>query len=154
MLTARCLELGTVYVENLGLWDIVQPHLEALVAQTHESSSLAQLDGSDIVYVGRVAVPKLIALAVTIGTRFPAPSTSLGKVLLADLSPGAAGAHAGGAESVRGDAAAHPHRRGACCGAQAGSCAGLGLDRREPRLRRPVRGCARCETAVARWSLR
>jgi IclR family pca regulon transcriptional regulator len=87
VLTARCLELGTVYVENLGLWDIVQPHLEALVAQTHESSSLAQLDGSDIVYVGRVAVPKLIALAVTIGTRFPAPSTSLGKVLLADLSP-------------------------------------------------------------------
>jgi IclR family pca regulon transcriptional regulator len=32
-------------------------------------------------------VPKIIALAVTIGTRFPAMQTSLGKVLLAGLSP-------------------------------------------------------------------
>ncbi len=52
---------------------------------TGESSSLAQLDGSDIVYVARVAVPKIITLAVTIGTRFPALQTSLGKVLLAEL---------------------------------------------------------------------
>ncbi len=59
--------------------------MEALVAQTHESSSIAQLDGSDIVYVARVAVPKIIALAVTIGTRFPAMQTSLGKVMLAAL---------------------------------------------------------------------
>ncbi|MEV5478589.1 IclR family transcriptional regulator C-terminal domain-containing protein [Streptomyces sp. NPDC052207] len=48
---------------------------------------MTQLDGSDIVYVARVAVPKLISLAVTIGTRFPAPSTSQGKVLLAALPP-------------------------------------------------------------------
>ena len=33
---------------------------------------MAQLDGSDIVYVARVSVPKLIALRVEIGTRFPA----------------------------------------------------------------------------------
>ena len=64
-----------------------RPHLEALVAGTHESSSIAQLDGSDIVYVARVAVPKIITLAVTIGTRFPALQTSLGKVLLAALAP-------------------------------------------------------------------
>ena len=59
--------------------------MERLVARTGESSSLAQLDGSDIVYVARVAVPKIITLAVTIGTRFPALQTSLGKVLLAAL---------------------------------------------------------------------
>jgi IclR family pca regulon transcriptional regulator len=59
--------------------------MEQLVGRTHESSSLAQLDGSDIVYVARVAVPKIITLAVTIGTRFPALQTSLGKVLLAEL---------------------------------------------------------------------
>ncbi|HEX8032443.1 MAG TPA: IclR family transcriptional regulator C-terminal domain-containing protein, partial [Ktedonobacterales bacterium] len=52
-----------------------------------ESSSLAQLDGSDIVYGARVAVPKVITFAVTIGTRFPALQTSLGKVLLATLTP-------------------------------------------------------------------
>ncbi|MGH3356302.1 MAG: IclR family transcriptional regulator domain-containing protein [Nocardioidaceae bacterium] len=84
-LTPRVLELGLTYVQGMGLWDIARPHLEALVAQTHESSSIAQLDGSDIVYVARVAVPKIITLAVQIGTRFPAPQTSLGKVLLAGL---------------------------------------------------------------------
>jgi IclR family pca regulon transcriptional regulator len=48
---------------------------------------MAQLDGSDIVYVARVAVPKIVTLAVTIGTRFPAYATSMGKVLLAALPP-------------------------------------------------------------------
>lgn len=84
-LTPRVLELGLTYVQALGLWEIARPHLERLVARTGESSSIAQLDGSDIVYVARVAVPKIIALSVSIGTRFPAPQTSLGKVLLAGL---------------------------------------------------------------------
>lgn len=86
MLTPRVLELGMAYVGSLGLWDMARPHLQRLVEQTGESSSMAQLDGSDIVYVARVAVPKLIALRVDIGTRFPAMLTSQGKVLLAALS--------------------------------------------------------------------
>jgi IclR family pca regulon transcriptional regulator len=84
-LTPRVLELGMAYIGGLGLWDVARPHLHALVQQTGESSSMAQLDGSDIVYVARVAVPKLITLRVEIGTRFPALKTSQGKVLLADL---------------------------------------------------------------------
>jgi IclR family transcriptional regulator, pca regulon regulatory protein len=84
-LTPRVLELGTSYVESLALWDVARPHMEALVARTNESTSIAQLDGSDIVYVARVAVPKIVTLSVTIGTRFPALQTSLGKVLLAAL---------------------------------------------------------------------
>jgi IclR family pca regulon transcriptional regulator len=86
-LTPRVLELGTAHVAQQDLWTMLRTHMQGLVAETGESSSLAQLDGSDIVYVGRVAVPKIIALAVTIGTRFPALPTSLGKVLLADLPP-------------------------------------------------------------------
>ncbi len=89
-LTPRVLELGMSYVLSRGLWEIARPHMQALVAQTRESSSIAQLDGPDIVYVARVAVPKIITLAVTIGTRFPALQTSLGKVLLAGLPPGEA----------------------------------------------------------------
>lgn len=87
-LTPRVLDLGMSYVLSRNLWEVARPHMEALVARTHESSSIAQLDGSDIVYVARVAVPKIITLAVTIGTRFPAMQTSLGKVLLAGLPPG------------------------------------------------------------------
>jgi IclR family pca regulon transcriptional regulator len=86
-LTPRVLDLGMSYVLSRGLWEVARPHMEALVARTRESSSIAQLDGSDIVYVARVAVPKIVTLAVTIGTRFPALQTSLGKVLLAALPP-------------------------------------------------------------------
>jgi IclR family pca regulon transcriptional regulator len=86
-LTPKVLTLGMAYVGALGLWEIARPHLEALVARTGESSSMAQLDGADIVYVARVSVPKLIALRVDIGTRFPAVLTSQGKVLLASLCP-------------------------------------------------------------------
>ena len=84
-LTPKVMNLGMAYVSSLGLWDIARPHLESLVARTGESSSMAQLDGSDIVYVARVSVPKLIALRVEIGTHFPAAQTSQGKVLLAAL---------------------------------------------------------------------
>lgn len=86
-LTPQVLRLGLAYVSALGLWDVARPRMEQLVARTHESSSMAQLDGSDIVYVARVSVPKIIALRVEVGTRFPAPPTSQGKVLLAALSP-------------------------------------------------------------------
>lgn len=84
-LTPRVLELGMAYIGSRNLWELAEPHLRRLVSHTHESCSIAQLDGSDIVYVARVGVPRLVTLAVTIGTRFPAPQTSLGKVLLAAL---------------------------------------------------------------------
>jgi IclR family pca regulon transcriptional regulator len=88
-LTPRVLRLGMSYVSSLGLWEIARPHLENLVRHTGESSSMTQLDGSDIVYVARVAVPKIITLRVEIGTRFPALQTSQGKVLLSALDPDA-----------------------------------------------------------------
>lgn len=86
-LTPKVITLGMAYVGSLGLWDVARPHLEALVRRTGESSSMAQLDGSDIIYVARVSVPKIIALRVDIGTLFPAQQTSQGKVLLAALTP-------------------------------------------------------------------
>ncbi|WP_328814164.1 IclR family transcriptional regulator domain-containing protein [Rhodococcus sp. NBC_00297] len=85
VLTPRVLELGMAYIGALNLWDMARPHLEGLVAVTGESSSMAQLDGSDIVYVARVAVPKLISLRVDIGTRFPAMVTSQGRALLSAM---------------------------------------------------------------------
>jgi IclR family pca regulon transcriptional regulator len=86
-LTPRVLELGMAYVGSLGLWEMARPHLEDLARTTNEPCSMAQLDGADIVYVAQVVVPKLIALRVDIGTRFPALLTSQGKVLLAALEP-------------------------------------------------------------------
>lgn len=85
-LTPRVLDLGMACIGSQTLWDLARPHLAALVARTGESSSMTELDGSDIVYTARVAVPKIIALRVELGTRFPALATSQGKVLLAAMS--------------------------------------------------------------------
>lgn len=82
-LRPRILELGYAYLSSVGLPEVAQPHMEALVAQVHESSSLSVLDGDDIVYVARVPTRRIMTVAINVGTRFPAYATSMGRVLLA-----------------------------------------------------------------------
>jgi IclR family pca regulon transcriptional regulator len=84
-LRPRILELGYAYLSTLSLGEVAVPHLEELVATTRESSSIAVLDGEDIVYVVRVPTARIMTVAIAIGTRFPAHATSMGRVLLAAL---------------------------------------------------------------------
>jgi IclR family pca regulon transcriptional regulator len=84
-LTARVLELGYAYLSSLSLTDVAEPHLEALVAEVNESSSVSVLDGQDVVYVSRVPTSRIMTVAINVGTRFPAYVTSMGRVLLAGL---------------------------------------------------------------------
>lgn len=86
-LTPRVLELGYSYLSSLTLPDIADPHLEALSDRVHESTSVSILDDGDVVYVARVPVRRIMTVSITIGTRFPAFATSMGRVLLAGLSP-------------------------------------------------------------------
>ncbi|MET8845691.1 IclR family transcriptional regulator C-terminal domain-containing protein [Amycolatopsis sp. NPDC004625] len=85
-LTARVLELGYAYLSSMTLPEVAQPHLEHLSARVHESSSVSVLEGTDIVYVARVAVSRIMTVSINVGTRFPAHATSMGHVLLAGLS--------------------------------------------------------------------
>ncbi|MFJ1968334.1 IclR family transcriptional regulator C-terminal domain-containing protein [Streptomyces sp. NPDC087903] len=84
-LTPRVLELGYAYLVGLTLPQLAQPHLEQLVAEVRESSSLCVLDGDDIVYVARVPTRRIMSATITVGTRFPGHVTSVGRVMLADL---------------------------------------------------------------------
>lgn len=84
-LSPRVLELGYAYLSSLSLPDIAEPHLERLVAEVHESASMSVLDGPDIVYVARVPTSRIMTVNITVGKRFPAPVTSMGRVLLAYL---------------------------------------------------------------------
>lgn len=84
-LTPRVLELGFSYLSALSLPEVMQPHLERLSRAVDESVSAAVLSGSEIVYVARVPTRRIMTVGITIGTRFPAASTSMGRVLLADL---------------------------------------------------------------------
>ena len=84
-LTPRVLELGYAYLSSLTLPEVAQPHLERLAAKVQESTSVSVLDGDDVVYVARVATSRIMAVSITVGTRFPAYATSMGRVLLAGI---------------------------------------------------------------------
>ena len=82
-LRPRILELGYAYLSSLSLPEVAQPHMETLVAEVHESCSMSVLDGDEVVYVARVPTKRIMAVAISVGTRFPAYATSMGRVLLA-----------------------------------------------------------------------
>jgi IclR family transcriptional regulator, pca regulon regulatory protein len=84
-LTARILDLGFAYLSSMPLWNLAEPAVEALVEQVKESSSIAVLDGADIVYVMRVPTHKIMKNSLGIGSRLPAYCSSMGRVLLAAL---------------------------------------------------------------------
>ncbi|WP_103663499.1 IclR family transcriptional regulator C-terminal domain-containing protein [Microbacterium sp. CJ77] len=84
-LTPRVLELGFSYLSALSLPEIAQPHLERLSREVDESVSAGVLDGTDIVYIARVPTRRIMSVRITIGTRFPAYATSMGRALLAGM---------------------------------------------------------------------
>lgn len=84
-LSPRILDLGFAYLSSLPLWNLAEPVMEDLVEEVRESSSAAVLDGLDIVYVLRVPTHKIMRTSLGVGSRLPAPWTSMGRVLLAAL---------------------------------------------------------------------
>ena len=85
-LTPKVVDLGMAYVSAIGLYGAAKPHMENLSKEVGQTISLAELDGSDIVYTGRVEVPQIISVGVTVGARLPSASTALGRVLLAAVA--------------------------------------------------------------------
>lgn len=86
-LTPRVLQLGYAYQASNQYRAVIQLYLEEITADLGESSSLAVLDGEDVVYVLRSSARhRLMAITLSVGTRLPAAYTSMGRVLLAQLS--------------------------------------------------------------------
>lgn len=85
-LRPRILTLGHSYLASMPLATAAQPILEHLSQILHESCSIALLDGTEIVYVARANVTRIMAIDLGVGTRLPAFCTSMGRVLLANLS--------------------------------------------------------------------
>lgn len=85
-LTPRVLDLAYLYLSSSPLWNVAEPVMEKLVSVVHESCALSILDGTEIVYVAKVPVYRIMTINLPIGTRFPAYCTSQGRVLLGALS--------------------------------------------------------------------
>ncbi|WGY48465.1 IclR family transcriptional regulator C-terminal domain-containing protein [Vibrio sp. ABG19] len=85
-LTPRVLQLGYAYQASNQYRMVIQQYLEEITDELGESSSLAVLDGDEVVYVVRSAARhRLMAITLSVGTRLPAAYTSMGRVLLSHL---------------------------------------------------------------------
>jgi IclR family transcriptional regulator, pca regulon regulatory protein len=87
LLRPKVLELGAAYLDSMNIEVLTKTYLEDLASQTGDSAALCVLDGTQIVYIARASVRTLLRLEAHVGSRFPAFPTSMGRVLLAGLSP-------------------------------------------------------------------
>lgn len=85
VLRPKVLELGTHYLDAVDVNGLCQADLQEIVAATGHSSSLAILDGEEIVYLAHAGVRRRFRAEANVGTRYPAYATSMGRVLLAEL---------------------------------------------------------------------
>ena len=86
-LRPRILALGHAYLSSTPLASAVQPLLDQITSTLHESSSMAVLEGDEILYVARSSTTtRLMSIDLGIGSRLPAYCTSMGRVLLAGLA--------------------------------------------------------------------
>jgi IclR family pca regulon transcriptional regulator len=83
LLRAEVLSFGTSYLSSMNVDQLVLPSLQQVRDSTGDSSSMAVLSGTDILYVAHVSTNRRIRLGASVGTRFPLHATSMGKVLLA-----------------------------------------------------------------------
>ena len=68
-LTPRILDLGFAYLSSMPIWNLAEPVMEDLSTQVQESSSIAVLEGTDVVYVQRVATHKIMSVSLVPGSR-------------------------------------------------------------------------------------
>ena len=85
-LTPKVLSLGYAYLSSMPLWSFAEPILERLVEDLNETCSLSVLDDTEIVYVLRIPVHRILAAGVTVGSRLPAYCNSMGRILLGSLN--------------------------------------------------------------------
>lgn len=85
-LTVYTLTLGYAYLSSQNMWDIAHPFMRDLVQMTEESTSIAVLDRTDLIYVARVPTKRIMMININVGSRLPAYATSMGHVLLAHLT--------------------------------------------------------------------
>lgn len=79
----RALRIGAAYLDHDPMVRSAGPLLAALQRQLDETVHLAQLDGSDVVYLASRESQHHLRVVSRIGRRLPAHTTALGKALLA-----------------------------------------------------------------------
>jgi len=97
-LTSRALRLGFSFLSSNSLATLALPVLQEISAVIHESSSLSMLEGDEIVYLARSATQRVMSVGLSVGSRLPAYCTSMGRVMLANLTKAEIAAYLGRVE--------------------------------------------------------
>lgn len=79
----KVLSLAQGALSTIELVDIAMPRLQALRESTGETVNLAMPNWTDVVYVARLLNDDILALRLTVGSRLPMVSSSLGRAMLA-----------------------------------------------------------------------
>jgi IclR family pca regulon transcriptional regulator len=84
-LMPRVLVLASSYLASSHVVSVLQPALDRLSSDAQEISSMAILDGNDVVFIARASPTRIFSAGIDIGYRLPAFCTSVGRVLLSRL---------------------------------------------------------------------
>lgn len=85
-LTPKILRIGHAWLSATPLPVLLQPHLDQLSERVGHSASASILDNTEVVYIARAAQKRVMSINLMPGSRLPAYSASMGRVLLAALS--------------------------------------------------------------------
>ena len=84
-LTPHVLMLAASYLRSSQLAAVLQPVLDRIATAAQEISSLAVLDGDEVVFIARGGPTRVFSGGLEIGYRLPAFCTSVGRAMLGQL---------------------------------------------------------------------
>lgn len=85
-LTVKLYQIGSVYINRIGISEAARPVLSELAASCNESSHLSVLHDFEVLYIDKVECPRPIRMMSYVGRKLPAYCTGTGKVFLAHMS--------------------------------------------------------------------
>jgi IclR family acetate operon transcriptional repressor len=86
-LGTNVLSLSKSLLEHLNLPEVAKPALQQLSQISNETTHLGLLDGTRMLYIGKVESSQTLRLHSAVGTRNSLYSTAMGKAILAFLTP-------------------------------------------------------------------
>ncbi|MBO6717971.1 MAG: helix-turn-helix domain-containing protein [Rhizobiaceae bacterium] len=84
-LRPKVMSLGSAFYFSARVDEVLQPELKKLVSTFGDASSVATLEGHDVLYIAHYSEQRARRPTATVGARYPAHATSLGRVILASL---------------------------------------------------------------------
>lgn len=84
-LRPKVMSLGSAFYFSARVDEVLQPELRNLVSRFGDASSVATLEGHEVLYIAHYSEQRARRATAVVGARYPAHATSLGRVLLAGL---------------------------------------------------------------------